>query len=264
MILKMAMRRPSSWRRAARLLLVALLSGCYTESSAPTGTTTTADSLATQLANAFCARQLCCGTPTASRDAAVAPGSADAGAVSAGSADAGADGGADAGTGGLACLADAGGSGESAPDAGSSCQARALIAIEQQLALVTTAAAEGLLAITSANAATTCVAAYQNSPCSGRSSSVPDVQQALGGCTGLFTGYIPLGERCDMTAECVAGGYCLSQGTGDNVISLGGSGSLGVCFPYQGAGGPCNRSSDCDPSLGLTCAAVTLTCTKPI
>jgi hypothetical protein len=247
------MRRPSSWCRAAPLLLVALLSGCDTGSNPPTGTTTTAGSLATQLADAFCARQLCCGAQTAPRDAAVPPGSADAGA----------DGGGDTGTGGLACLADAGGSDGSAPDAGSSCQARALIAIEQQLALVTTAAAEGLLAITSANAATACVAAYQNSPCSGSSSSVPDVQQALGGCTGLFTGYIPLGERCDMTAECVAGGYCLSQGTGDNVISLGGSGSLGVCFPYQGAGGPCNRSSDCDPSLGLTCDAVTLTCTKP-
>jgi hypothetical protein len=245
------MRRPSSWRRAAPLLLVALLGGCDTGSNPPTVTTTTAGSLATQLADAFCARQLCCGAPTAPQDAAVPAGSADAGA------DAG------TGTGELACLADAGGSGGSASDASASCQARALIAIEQQLALVTTAAAEGLLAITSANAATACVAAYQNSPCSGSSSSVPDVQQALGSCTGLFTGYIPLGERCDMTAECVAGGYCLSQGTGDNVISLGGSGSLGVCFPYQGAGGPCNRSSDCDPSPGLTCDAVTLTCTKP-
>jgi hypothetical protein len=248
----MEMRRSSPWRRAAPLLLVALLLGCSTGSNPPTVPITTAGSLATQLADAFCARQLCCGAPTGSDAAAVPPPSADAGA-----AEVGGDGG---GKAALSCLADAGGSGESAPDAGSSCQARALFAVEQQLALITTAAAEGLVAITSSNAAAACVAAYQNSPCAGTSPAVPDVQQAVGGCAGLFTGYIPIGERCDMTAECVAGAYCLSQGTGDNVISLGGSGSLGVCFAYQGVGGPCNRSSDCDPSLGLTCAPMTLTC----
>jgi hypothetical protein len=250
----MEMPRPSYPRRAAPLLLVALLLGCDTGSNPPTVPITTAGSLATQLADAFCARQLCCGAPTGPDDAAVPPPAADAGAAHAAP-----DGGMEAG---LSCLADAGGSGESAPDASSSCQARALFAIEQQLALITTAAAEGLVAITSATAATACVAAYQNSPCAGASPPVPDVQQAVGSCSGLFTGYIPLGERCDMTAECVAGAYCLSQGTGDNVISLGGSGSLGVCFAYQEAGGPCNRSSDCDPSLGLTCDAATLTCKK--
>ena len=71
-----------------------------------------------------------------------------------------------------------------------------------------------------------------------------------------------MGFRCDMTPECVAGTFCLSQGTGQNVTSLTGSGSLGVCFPYETMGEACNSSADCDPSL--LCDGATLTCLSPV
>jgi hypothetical protein len=147
-------------------------------------------------------------------------------------------------------------------DAGSSCQSRALYAISEQLALVSTAAAEGLLAI-SPTAATACIAAYQSSPCNGKQSTLPSVQDALAGCGGLFVGYIPVGERCDTTAECSTGSFCLAQGTSQNVTSIAGSSSLGVCFPYEETGQACNTSNDCDPSLGLVCSTATLRCELP-
>ena len=77
-------------------------------------------------------------------------------------------------------------------------------------------------------------------------------------CAGLFTGYIPVGERCDMTEECVGGAYCLSQGTGQPVNSIAGSGTLGVCFAFQPMDGACNTTEDCLPPLA--CNATTLTC----
>jgi hypothetical protein len=129
-----------------------------------------------------------------------------------------------------------------------------------QLALVTTAFSEGLLTI-DPTIATSCVSAYASSSCASLAGqAVPDVQAALdaSACTNLFTGYIPAGERCDMSAECVSGAYCLSQGTGQNVTSIAGSGTLGICFPFQGMGGACNTSEDCQPPL--TCNATTLTC----
>ena len=61
-----------------------------------------------------------------------------------------------------------------------------------------------------------------------------------------------------MTEECVGGAYCLSQGTGQPVTSIAGSGTLGVCFPFQGMDGACNTTDDCLPPL--TCNATTLTC----
>jgi hypothetical protein len=199
---------------------------------------TTTGALATQLAQAFCARQACCGLS----DAAVP---ADAGSVDAGS----------------SC------SGATATDASvghgaSSCEARALLAITEQLALVSTAAAEGLLAI-NPTVADSCIAAYQGRPCDGSEGAIPNVQSDVGGCGGLFTGYIPVGERCDMTLECVDHSFCLAQGTGQNVTSIAGSASLGVCFPFEQAGQACNSSNDCDRSAGLTCDTGTLTCEMP-
>ena len=142
----------------------------------------------------------------------------------------------------------------------SSCVQRSTLAANQQLALVTTAFSEGLLTI-SESAAKTCVDAYASSSCAALAGqSVPDVQMALDNpaCADLFTGYIPVGERCDMTDECVGGAYCLSQGTGQNVTSIAGSGTLGVCFPFQVMDGACNTTDDCLPPLA--CNATTLTC----
>lgn len=226
------MRHRLFWLGSTPLALAGLLLGCESGSSTPYSTITDPVSLATQLAQAFCARQACCAHP------------GDAGAV------------ADAGS---SC------SGATPPDAsavdgGSSCEARALVAITEQLALVSTAAAEGLLVL-DPTAANTCIAAYQGGPCDGSEGTIPNVQADLGSCDGLFIGYIPVGERCDMTPECVAHSFCVAQGTGQNVTSLGGSASLGVCFPFEQKGQACNSSNDCDPSGGgLTCDASTLTC----
>src|SRR5450432_1174543 len=233
------MRHRFFWLGSAPLLLWGVLLGCESGSSAPVSTMTTTGVLATQLAQAFCARQACCGLS----DAAVP---ADAGSVDAGSSCSG------------ATAADA-----SAGHGASSCEARALVAITEQLALVSTAAAEGLLAI-DPSVADSCIAAYHGRPCDGSEGAIPNVQNDVGGCGGLFIGYIPVGERCDMTPECVAHSFCLAQGTGQNVTSIAGSASLGVCFPFEQTGQACNSSNDCDPSGdGLVCYASTLTCEAP-
>ncbi|MFL5308520.1 MAG: hypothetical protein ACJ8F1_25130 [Polyangia bacterium] len=141
-------------------------------------------------------------------------------------------------------------------DAGAAeCLARAQLAADQQLALVGTAYAEGLVGINTTIVAD-CVAAYQGRACD----AVLDVDQALSdpACAGLFTGNIPIGERCDTTLECVATSYCLAQETGQHISSLAGGGTLGVCFPYQQAGKACNTTADCAPPL--TCAPATGVC----
>lgn len=234
------MRYRRSWLGPAPLVLCGFLLGCESGSSTPVSTITDTGSLATRLAQAFCARQACCGL---AGDAAMP---ADAGSV--------VDGGPSC-SGATASDASAGGG-------GSTCEARALVAITEQLALVSTAAAEGLLAL-NPSAADACLAAYLAGPCGGSEGAIPNVQSDVGNCGGLFTGYIPVTERCDMTAECVAHSFCLAQGTGQNVTSLGGSASLGVCFPYEQTGQACNSSGDCDPSAGLACDTSTLTCEMP-
>ena len=207
---------------ASPVLLLAFLAGC---SNAASGTTTpipgTTAALATGLAGAFCNATEACG---ANPDASVAS--------------------------------------TSVPDGGqpSTCVARATLSATQQLALVSTAFDEGLLTI-NPEITTTCVSAYASTSCAALAGQTePDVQTALDApaCAQLFTGFIPVGERCDMTEECVAGSYCLSQGTGQNVTSISGSGTLGICFAFQGMGGACNRTEDCLPPL--TCNATTLTC----
>jgi hypothetical protein len=249
-ICKTDMRSRSVWRLAAPVFLLGLLLGplfgvlgCDPSGVTPVTPITTTYGLATGLAQAFCARQACCGAP---RDASVpSDGSVDADSTMPGG----------------SCSADAGAfalDASTGADAGSTCQSRELFAISEQLALVSTAVAEGLLVINS-TPATTCVAAYQDRPCDGTQETF-DVQDALASCPGLFTGYIPVGERCDMTPECVAESFCLAQGTGRNVTSITGSGSLGVCFPYEELGQACSTSDDCDPSSGLRCDAVKLTC----
>ena len=239
MLLMAHMRNRLSGSGSATFLTLFLagLGGCTSNSGATTpitGTTT----LASQLAQAFCAAQAaCCGSPagttlpdgSTNRDggATVAPGSCDTNAT--------------------------------ATDGGpSTCLERATLSANQQLALVTTAFGEGLLTI---NGTTTCVDAYASTSCAALAGqAVPDVQLALDNpaCDGLFTGYIPVGERCDMTEECVGGAYCLSQGTGQPVNSIAGSGTLGVCFLFQGMNGACNTTDDCLPPLA--CNATTLTC----
>jgi hypothetical protein len=48
------------------------------------------------------------------------------------------------------------------------------------------------------------------------------------------------------------------RGTGQNVTSIAGSGSLGTCFQFQAMGAACDTTDDCLPPL--TCNATTLTC----
>jgi hypothetical protein len=207
---------------ASAALLLASLAGCSTSAS---GTTTTTpgspDDLASQLAMAFCTATAACGV---SPDAAVTS--------------------------------------TSVPDGGgpSTCLDRATLSANMQLALVSTAFNEGLLTI-NAGIASSCVSAYAALGCSALAGQTePAVQTALDdpACSNLFTGYIPVGERCDMSQECVSGSYCLSQGTGQNVTSIAGSGTLGICFQFQGMGAACNTTEDCLPPL--TCSATTLTC----
>ena len=216
---------------AAPILVLALLIGCT--SAAPNGTVANDPPtlLAIGLANSFCAAQAaCCG---------VAGGATDGSA---------------AGT--TSCTADAG-----MVDGGpSDCVARATLSAKQQLALVETAFTEGLLTV-DPTVSTACVQAYQSVGCPAVAGKTePDVQAALDNpvCAKLFTGYIPVNNRCDMTAECVVDTFCLSQGTGQNVTSITGSGTLGTCFPYQMMGAACNTTDDCLPPLA--CSATTLTC----
>ncbi len=204
------------------------VSGCTSGSGGPT-TSTTSQTLSQQLAAAFCAHQTCCG-------GAAAP---DAGQNSDAS---------------IACPDTT-----SAPDAGGagSCFSRAELAAEQQLTLLATAYGEGLVTI-NVTATATCAAAYQTRACGGSPNLNVDEALSDPACAGLFTGYIPPGERCDMTAECVAGAYCLSQATGQAISSIMGGGTLGICFPYQQAGDTCNTTGDCAPPL--TCNPTTFVC----
>jgi hypothetical protein len=141
----------------------------------------------------------------------------------------------------------------------STCVDRATLAANQQLALVSTAFGEGLLTI-NASAETDCAAVYKMSLTCATLGAGPDIQMAVDqpGCADLFTGYIPVDERCDMTAECVSGSFCRSQGNGQPATSITGSGTLGVCFAYQPAGEACNTTEDCLPPL--VCNPTTLLC----
>jgi len=196
-----------------------LVTGC-TSSTPPAQTSNGSGPLSTKLAQAYCARQAACCTS--------APAAGDAGAVP--------DGGA-----AIPCPA------VGTNDAGAEeCLGRAQLAADQQLALIRTAYAEGLIGI-DPNLIADCAAAYQTRACN----AVLDVDDALAdpACARLFAGYIPTGYRCDTTIECARGNYCLAQETGKRVTSVAGGGTLGVCFPYQDAGLPCNTTADCAPSL---------------
>jgi len=221
------------------LLSVGLV-GCTSGAASTTVVPGSTTALASQLAQAFCAAQAaCCGSPASGPDGSMKQ-----------------DGGGAGTTNGCGVNAN-----PSAPDGGSStCVERATLSADQQLALVTTAVGEGLLTL-DPTTATNCVNAYAATSCAALAGQTePNVQAALDNpaCATLFTGYIPVGERCDMTAECVSDAYCLSQGTGQNVTSIAGSGTLGVCFPFVAMGGACNTTDDCLPPLA--CSATTLTC----
>ena len=184
--------------------------------------------LAANLATAFCEVEATCSGPTGNpTDAAATP--VDAGATT--------------GTTG----------------ATSTCLARATLATDEQLALVSTAFSEGLLTINPA-AADSCTTVYKSTLTCTTLGSGPDAQAALDqpACAGVFTGYIPVGERCDMSAECISGSFCLSQGTGKPATMIAGSGTLGVCFAYVPMGGACNSTDDCLPPFA--CNPSTLVC----
>ena len=244
-MLLMAPMRNLSWGPGSVTFLALLLAGlvgCTSGSGSTTPIAGTTTALASQLAQAFCAAQAaCCGAPAGTTGP---DGSTNR------------DGGATVAAGACSTNSDA-----AAPDGGvSSCVDRATLSANQQLALVTTAFGEGLLTI-DPSIATTCVSTYASTSCASLAGQTePDVQAALDNpaCANLFIGYIPVGERCDMSDECVSSSYCLSQGTGQNVTSIAGSGTLGTCFPFQAMGGACNTTDDCLPPLA--CNATTLTC----
>ena len=222
-------------------LLLAGLFGCTSGSGSTTPIPGSTTALASQLAQAFCTAQAaCCGAPAVTTDGSVSQVDGGAGTTS-------------------GCGVNAN---PSAPDGGgpSTCLQRATLSANQQLALVTTAFSEGLLTI-DPTVAMQCSTAYASTSCAALAGQTePDVQAALDNpiCATLFTGYIPVNERCDMSAECVSGSYCLSQGTGQNATAIAGSGTLGVCFLYQGMNGACDTTQDCLPPY--TCNATTLTC----
>jgi len=243
-MLLMAPMRNLSWGRGSVTILALLSAGLLGCTSSGSSSTTpipgTADALASQLATAFCG---CCGTsagtPTLDGSASI-----DGGATG-------------TATGSCGVGASSGGT-----DGGpSTCLERATLSADRQLALVATAFSEGLLTIDPTVAAA-CVSAYgSGSSCTALAGQTePDVQAALDNpvCANIFIGYIPVNERCDMTAECVSSAYCLSQGNGQNVTSIAGSGTLGICFAFQPMGGACNTTEDCLPPLA--CNATTLTC----
>jgi len=209
------------------------VTGCTSNSTPSGGALGGSRSLAQDLAEAHCRRLAACcgGATTPAADA----GATDGGAAIPCSAAASADGGASA-----------------------ACVARAELAATQQLALVQTAYGEGLVSI-SAAVEPPCVAAYEARACTGAAGDL-DVEEAVSApaCAGLFTGYIPAGYRCDTSLECLAGLYCLAQGTQQTITSLSGAGTLGICFPYQQAGEPCNATADCLPPL--TCDPASSLC----
>jgi hypothetical protein len=210
-------------------LLPALFLACSSSGTTGTTATDTPAALATGLADSFCAAQAaCCGTTGTTTDG-----------------------------GTVSCVSDAG----VATGLASTCQERAALAADQQLALISTAFSEGLLTI-DPDVSAKCAAAYRTSLTCAALAAEPaiNVQTALDDptCLNLFTGYIPVGERCDMSAECVSGSFCLSQGTGQPATAIAGSGTLGVCFAYVQMGGACNTSDDCAPLL--TCNPSTLVC----
>jgi hypothetical protein len=209
-------------------LLPALLLACSGATGGTTTTTGTPTDLASSLAAGFCeVEATCAGTTGPTTDAAVT-GATDAATTP-------------------------------TTGAASTCLARATLAADQQLALVNTSFGEGLLTI-NATIESTCTASYKTTLTCATLGSVPDVQAALDqpACDGLFIGYIPVGERCDMSAECVSDSFCLSQGTGQPATAIAGSGTLGVCFGYVQMSGACNTTQDCEPPL--TCNPTTLVC----
>jgi hypothetical protein len=243
-VLLMAPMRNLSWGRGSVTFLALLSAGLLGCTASGAGSTTpipgTTDALASQLAMAFCG---CCGT---SAGTPTLDGSAST------------DGGATGTTTGACGVGASSGVTDGGP---STCLERATLSANRQLALVATAFGEGLLTI-DPTVAMECVTAYgSGSSCTALAGQTePDVQAALDNpvCANLFIGYIPVNERCDMTAECVSGAYCLSQGNGQNVTSIAGSGTLGVCFAFQPMNGACNTTEDCLPPLA--CNPTTLTC----
>jgi hypothetical protein len=206
-------------RMVLALSIAGWVSGC-TSGSGPATVSGTSQTLSGQLAQAFCTWQAACGG--------VAPDGGqnpDAAATSA-----------------PAATADGGAGG---------CLARADLAAEQQLALLATAYSEGLVTI-NVTVAQACADAYQTRACGGAGELNVDDAVSASACEGLFVGYIPVGERCDMSAECLSGTYCLSQATGKAITSVTGAGTLGVCFPYQTAGETCNSTDDCLPPLACS------------
>jgi hypothetical protein len=145
------------------------------------------------------------------------------------------------------------------------------LAVRDQLALAGDAVANGLIAL-DATVASACLDAYRQQPCPSPAGVLqpapqPDVGAIVTACPGLFLGKIPIGLRCDMTAECTSGAHCVTSTALGGTSSGGGptptTPAFGVCEPYGASGDPCNDTGDCDPRAGLVCRALDGTCALP-
>lgn len=101
--------------------------------------------------------------------------------------------------------------------------------------------------------ASACVAAEQNKMCNSATGTTPPPMMpgSVDPCTLVFKGNTAVGDACQFANECVKGAQCVATG----------SGSQGVCVPYQEASEICNTSTDCDPTVfNLYCAKQDFTC----
>jgi len=108
--------------------------------------------------------------------------------------------------------------------------------------------------------------------------ALPDVAAVLALCPDLLVGHVPNGSACNVSQECLRGSRCVAgsapavnggfAGTFGGVNIGGTSGSSiapspGVCMRFQRQGEPCNDSSDCDPTAHLACHLPDYVCGAP-
>jgi hypothetical protein len=232
-----AMRSLVFIRRAAALLLVAAAAGCSSAGTSPQGAYSTTEAFANQITAAFCSWQFRC------------------------------------------CSAiEIVGLGNGRYTTEATCASSGVaLSVADQLALTGNAIQYGLLAIDPA-VASTCLDAYKTRPCNPTSNRfggqvevpiAPDVSAIVAACPGLVVGLVPVGERCDMTGECVAGARCVVSSATNTKTNAAAPGiltpltPLGVCEPYRREGESCNASADCDPTASLYCDPAAGVCAKP-
>jgi hypothetical protein len=125
------------------------------------------------------------------------------------------------------------------------CEKFAVLALQEALDLDKLGVKQGRLAVDKASA-DACVAEQNNKMCNMPGGTTPPPMACMvDPCTQVFVGSTPANEACIIGGECAKGSHCVGSG----------SGTEGVCQPFQKEGEICNTSSDCDPSVcNLYCA----------